>query len=251
VIALIDYGAGNLTSVRKALAAVGATVLTPARPEELVQASAMIVPGVGHFDRTRALDEDWREAIRDAIGRGAPLLGICVGLQWLFEGSAEAPDVEGLGLFPGVCMRLGEHDGDPSADGRRQAAVGRRLAADEARQENDSDRLPTADSRLPGAPRLPSADSRLPLLLKVPHVGWNSVALPRQSGIMSGVPNGAQVYFTHSYAAPVVEDAAAITTYGAPFTAAVERGQISGVQFHPEKSGEIGLRVLRNWLETL
>lgn len=199
MIALIDYGAGNLTSVRKALAAIGADVFTPVAPDSVAAASAIIVPGVGHFDRTRAIDASWREAIGEAIGRGAPLLGICVGLQWLFEGSTEAPGVEGMGLFPGVCERLGEGS-DP---------------------------------------------------LKVPHVGWNSLSFPHETALMAGLPEGAQVYFTHSYAAPVVEDAAAITTYGVPFTAAVERGQITGVQFHPEKSGDVGLRVLRNWIEVL
>lgn len=199
MIALVDYGAGNLTSVRKALGAIGATVFTPAAPGELRQAIAVIVPGVGHFESTRALDAPWRDAIGDAIGRGAPLLGICVGLQWLFEGSTEAPGVAGLGLFPGMCERLGTDD----------------------------------------------------VALKVPHVGWNSLSAPRESAIMAGIPDAAQVYFTHSYAAPLVEDAAAVTTYGTPFTAAVERGQISGVQFHPEKSGDVGLRVLRNWLAML
>jgi imidazole glycerol-phosphate synthase subunit HisH len=198
VIALVDYGAGNLTSVRKALAALSADVFTPAHPEDLADAAGVIVPGVGHFDVTKALHHRWRDAIGDAFGRGRPLLGICVGLQWLFEGSAEAPGVEGLGLFPGICERL------PSE----------------------------------------AAGSRL----KVPHVGWNSLSLPRPTTLLADIPEGAEVYFTHSYAAPVVEDSAAITTYGVPFTAAVERGAVSGVQFHPEKSGEIGLRVLRNWI---
>lgn len=225
MIALVDYGAGNLTSVRKALAAVGASVFTPESPESLAHASAVIVPGVGHFDRTRALDGAWREAIDEAIGRGAPLLGICVGLQWLFEGSTEAPGVEGMGLFPGICGRLGEADAGGSEDPPLHA--------------------PTQTGR--GG----SLDPRVAAALKVPHVGWNALAFPRESRLMAGVPDEAYVYFTHSYAAPVVEDAVAITTYGAPFAAAVERGQISGVQFHPEKSGNVGLRVLRNWVEAL
>ena len=204
MIALLDYGAGNLTSVRKALAAIGAGVWTPTVPGELGRAHGIIVPGVGHFDATRALTADWRTAIRTTMDDGIPLLGICVGLQWLFEGSDEAPDVTGLGVFPGRCTLL-------SASARPQVL------------------------RAPGP-------------LKVPHVGWNSVAMPRPARLMSGVGDGTQFYFTHSFAAPVCGDTAAICEYGVPFSAAVERGNISAVQFHPEKSGDPGLRVLSNWL---
>jgi imidazole glycerol phosphate synthase glutamine amidotransferase subunit len=196
VIALVDYGAGNLTSVRKALGVLGADVVTPREPEALSSASGIIVPGVGHFDVTRAIDTRWREAINEAVSRGIPLLGICVGLQWLFEGSEEAPGLPGLGLFPGLCGRLpGEASG-----------------------------------------------------LKVPHVGWNALTTVREGDLLSGIGDGAQVYFTHSYAAPVVGDTAAVTSYGVPFSAAVERGHVSGVQFHPEKSGDAGIQILRNWL---
>ena len=107
MIALVDYGAGNLTSVRKALAAIGAQVWTPTVPGELGRAHGIIVPGVGHFDSTKRLSEDWRTAIKTVVADGAPLLGICVGLQWLFEGSEEAADVPGLGWFAGSCMLLG------------------------------------------------------------------------------------------------------------------------------------------------
>jgi len=200
VIALVDYGAGNLTSVRKALAFIGAEFWTPAEPSELARASGVIVPGVGHFDSTAALDAPWREAIHAALARSVPLLGICVGLQWLFEGSTEAPGVPGLGVIPGVCSRLGD-----DSPGPRQ-------------------------------------------VLKVPHVGWNSLSFPRPTRLFDGIPEGTQVYFTHSYAAPVVPATAAITTYGVAFSAAVEDGLVSGVQFHPEKSGNAGLRILRNWL---
>lgn len=214
MIALVDYGAGNLTSVRKALAFVGAEFWTPADPAELARARGVIVPGVGHFDSTAALDARWREAIHAALARSAPLLGICVGLQWLFEGSTEAPGVAGLGAIAGTCTRLG--DGP------------------------DSRPVPSA------VEGLPTPNSRRPL--KVPHVGWNSLSFPRQTRLFDGVPEGTQVYFTHSYAAPVVPATAAITTYGVPFSAAVEDGLVSGVQFHPEKSGDAGLRILRNWL---
>ena len=197
MIALVDYGAGNLTSVRKALAAIGAYAWTPSVAGELGRAHGIIVPGVGHFDSTRALTTEWRTAIRTMVDDGVPLLGICVGLQWLFEGSTEAPDVEGLSLFKGTCHIFTEH-----VNGR----------------------------------------------LKVPHVGWNSLNLPRQTRLMAGVKEGSQVYFTHSYAAPVIDDTAATCDYGVQFSAAVERGNVSGVQFHPEKSGDTGLRILSNWL---
>ena len=201
MIALVDYGAGNLTSVRKALAAIGAHVWTPTVPGELGRAHGIIVPGVGHFDATRGLTDDWRAAIKATVADGTPLLGICVGLQWLFEGSDEAPGVSGLGVFSGRCAVL-------------------------------------------AASRRPQAASPL----KVPHVGWNSLAIPRDSKLMAGIAPGTQVYFTHSYAAPVIDDTAATCDYGVPFSAAVERDNVSAVQFHPEKSGEAGLRILTNWL---
>jgi glutamine amidotransferase len=198
VIALIDYKAGNLTSVKKALATMGGVVFVPGTPELIAEASGVIVPGVGHFGATRALDAPWTEAILGRIGEGRPLLGICLGMQWLFEGSDEAPDLPGLGLLSGRCYRLGA----------------------------------TATH------------------VKVPHVGWNSLDVQRsEASILEGVPQGAQVYFTHSYVAPVTGDVAAVTEHGEPFAAVVQRGHIAGVQFHPEKSGDVGLRILRNFVE--
>jgi glutamine amidotransferase len=194
MLALIDYGAGNLTSVRKALAAVGAEFFTPAVAADLAAAEGIIIPGVGHFAATRAIDEPWRAAILDAVGRETPLLGICLGLQFLFEGSEEAPEVRGLGLLAGRCTRL-------------------------------------------------------PPTLKVPHVGWNALALTGSSFLLKGIADGTQVYFTHSYAAPITDACVASTTHSAPFAAAVERGHIFGAQFHPEKSGEPGLRVLRSFVD--
>jgi glutamine amidotransferase len=200
-IALIDYGAGNLTSVKKALAAIGAEVFVPGTPAELARARGVIVPGVGHFDATRALDDPWVNAIRTAVGGGRPLLGICLGMQWLFAGSEEAPDCPGLGLLEGRCYRLSGRSGST--------------------------------------------------LLKIPHVGWNSLRIRRPAPIVAGVGNGAQVYFTHSYAAPVTEDTAATTEHGETFASVVQQGHVAGVQFHPEKSGEVGLQMLRNFVRSV
>src|SRR6266699_7078366 len=107
MVALIDYGAGNLTSVKKALCAIGADVFVPRHPEDLAASQAVIVPGVGHFGATRALGTRWVDAILARVGDGCPLLGICLGMQWLFEGSEEAPDCSGLGILGGRCYRMG------------------------------------------------------------------------------------------------------------------------------------------------
>ncbi len=194
MIALIDYRAGNLTSVKKALASIGAEVMVPSAPEELADAAGVIVPGVGHFGATKALEGAWTEAILARVGEGRPLLGICLGMQWLYEGSDEAPDVSGLGLLSGRCYRI---SGD----------------------------------------------------VKVPHVGWNSLAIQQKTSIVEGVVPGSQVYFTHSYVGPVNGDTIAVTEHGETFAAIVQRGHVAGVQFHPEKSGEVGLRILRNFIE--
>ena len=193
-IALVDYRAGNLTSVAKGLNASGATVHITESPADLLGARAIVIPGVGHFAATAALGEDWRRAIRDAIAAGRPLLGICLGLQWLFEGSDEMPGQPGLGLFPGWCFEL---RGD----------------------------------------------------VKVPHVGWNTLArTARPSRLLNGLSADASAYFTHSFAAPVAPETSATTTHGLEFTSVVERGRVAGVQFHPEKSGTTGLRLLANFV---
>ena len=194
-IALIDYRAGNLTSVRKGFAAVGAEIFTPVSASELARSSAIVVPGVGHFGATSFLDDEWRREIRAAVADGVPLLGICLGLQWLFDGSEEAP-LPGLGLLAGQCAKL-------------------------------------------------------PAVVKVPHVGWNSLDVTRPSPLLEGVSDGTQVYFTHSFAAPVTADCVAATTHGATFAAAVQRRNVWGVQFHPEKSGPPGLRILQNFTRTI
>ncbi len=218
MIALIDYGAGNLTSVRKALAHLGAPVTTPSAPADLEEAAGVIVPGVGNFEVTAALGDDWRAAIRGHIARERPMLGICVGMQWLFDGSAEAPGHPGLELLPGTCDLITDEDGAAAAGG---APAGGGDAAE----------------------ALGNAGG-----FKVPHVGWNSLHRTRDSWLLEGVGEGDQVYFTHSYAAPVTESCVGSTRYGVEFAAAVERGAVGGVQFHPEKSSDVGLRILRNFL---
>ena len=195
MIAVVDYKAGNLTSVMKSLRAVGADPVLTNDPSMVRQADKIILPGVGHFAATQFLeDRGLKSAIQEKIAAGVPFLGICVGLQWLFAGSTEAPECAGLAAFPELCDRFA-----------------------------------------PGK--------------KVPHVGWNSLAVRPTSRLFAGIPDGSFAYFTHSYRAPVGNETVAVTEYGEAFCAAVERGNVMGVQFHPEKSGETGLRLLRNFLE--
>jgi glutamine amidotransferase len=191
---VLDYGVGNLASVHKALSFVGATPVKALHPDSIQQSRAILIPGVGHFESTRALDNDWRRAVLAAISRGAPVFGICLGMQWLFDGSREAPSIPGLGALRGTCDRLA---GD----------------------------------------------------IKVPHVGWNNlVRSHRTSPLMSGIRDGASAYFTHSYAAPVTGATVASTTHGREFASVVEDGRVFGVQWHPEKSGAVGLRMLGNFV---
>jgi glutamine amidotransferase len=190
-----------LTSVKKAFAALGVDLFVPGQPAELSGADAVVVPGVGHFGATGTLADEWTATIRDGIQAGRPLLGICLGMQWLFEGSAEAPECPGLGLLAGHCYRL------------------------------------------PGDSAITTGTT-----VKIPHVGWNALDFERGESIIDGVAPGSQVYFTHSFAAPITDDTVAVTVHGQPFAAIVQRGRVAGVQFHPEKSGEVGLRILRNFL---
>ncbi len=215
MIALIDYKAGNLTSVKKALATIGAEVFVPDTPGDLENSAGIIVPGVGHFGSTRALDQPWIDAILARVGEGRPLFGICLGMQWLFEGSDESPELAGLGLLAGRCYRL------------NQSAIS------------------SPQSAIPN----PQSTIHNPQSVKVPHVGWNSLAIQREAAIVDQVADGSQVYFTHSYVAPITGDTVATTEHGEAFAAVVQRGHISGVQFHPEKSGDVGLRILRNFVE--
>ena len=210
MIAVIDYKAGNLTSVVKALRFLGADdVVVTQSPEAVLRADKIVLPGVGHFQATQLLEDlGLTAATREAVAKGAPFLGICVGLQWLYEGSTEAPGTAGLGHFAGMCERF------PAVE--IQQKDGQELAVD----------------------------------LKSPHVGWNSLEEVRgDSRLLRGVEPGSFVYYTHSWRAPVSADTAAATVYGGAFTGAVERGNVMGVQFHPEKSAETGLKVLKNFLE--
>ena len=196
-VTVIDYKAGNLTSVLKTLRHLGVEAVVTDGDIALVDAAERIVlPGVGHFSATERLDATGlTSAIRAAIARGVPFLGICVGMQWLYAGSSEAPAQPGLAHFSESCARFSE-----------------------------------------------STE-------KVPHVGWNSLEIRPNSRLLAGVGPGEYVYFTHSYKAPVSADTAAVTHYIEPFAAAVERGNVMGVQFHPEKSGATCLKILGNFLK--
>lgn len=195
MIAIVDYKAANLASVQKAVTHLGFESLITGDPEVVRHANRVILPGVGHFSTMqRLVDSGLREVIFESISEGTPFLGICVGMQWLFAGSTEAPEVPGLGLFEGLC----EH---------------------------------------------------FPSKVKSPHVGWNDFEVRGESTLFRAIPRDAFVYFTHSYRAPVSEGVVATTLYGAPFAAAVERDNVFGVQFHPEKSGAAGIQILKNFCE--
>lgn len=196
MIAVFDYGAGNLRSVQNTLAEVGATYTVVDDVEGLNKATKIILPGVGHFGQMlRSLDAmRVRQTILDRIAAGIPFLGICLGLQALFEESEEAPGVKGLGLFAGKVRRFSE-------------------------------------------------DAR------VPHMGWNEVEPKPGSRLFNGMGERPYLYFAHSYFVPVVPQAAATCQYAEPFTAALESGNVFGVQFHPEKSGPLGLKIVKNFVE--
>jgi imidazole glycerol-phosphate synthase subunit HisH len=202
MIAIIDYKAGNLTSVLKTLNYLDAReMVVTQNPVVVAGAAKVVLPGVGHFQATSLLQElGLTDAVRESVAKGAWFLGICVGLQWLFEGSTEAPGIAGLGHFKGTCERF------PALfDG---------------------------------------------VELKSPHVGWNSLEKVRMdSRLMRGVGSGGFVYYTHSWRAPVIHGTAAVTEYGGEFSGAVEKDNVMGVQFHPEKSSAVGLQVLKNFLE--
>jgi len=191
---IVDYGVGNLASVSKALAAAGASPRRVSDPSSIREARGIVIPGVGHFAATSALGPGWRRAVQDAISDGLPVLGICLGMQWLFDGSTEAEGVRGLGAVSGACFRLPDD-------------------------------------------------------VKVPHVGWNSLdRIAPASRLLAGITEGADAYFTHSFAAPVTAATTATTTHGREFASVVERDRVFGVQWHPEKSGAVGLTLLGNFV---
>ena len=193
MIAIVDYGAGNVTSVRRAVEYVGGECVVTSDPAVVESADRIIVPGVGHFGATASFSKNGLGAVLERQMRaGRPVLGICLGMQWMFESSEEAPGITGLGTFRGRCQRL-------------------------------------------------------PANVKSPHVGWNHLSIGRECRLLKGVPSGACVYFTHSFCAPLVEETIASCEYGVSFSAAVQRGNLFGVQFHPEKSGRAGLKVLENF----
>jgi glutamine amidotransferase len=192
MIAIVDYGAGNISSVRKALEHLGATCEVTSDEQVVATADKVVVPGVGHFSRCQSLNSRLRPSVLRFIDQGRPFLGICVGMQWLFSGSTESPETPGAGLFPGECARF-------------------------------------------------------PASVKSPHVGWNQIDLRGGSRLLQGIESGAFVYYTHSYRAPLVADSVASSEYGGDFSAAVERDNVFGVQFHPEKSSRTGLKILENF----
>jgi imidazole glycerol phosphate synthase glutamine amidotransferase subunit len=196
MITILDYGAGNLRSVQNTLAEIGADYELVRNSEGLQDAAKIILPGVGHFGQMmRALDQmRVREALLDRIHAGVPFLGICLGLQALFQGSEEAPEEYGLGLFEGT-------------------------------------------------------NRRFPADAKVPHMGWNEIQPRPGSKLLAGVAPHPYLYFAHSYYAPLNGATAAICSYTADYTAVLECGNMYGVQFHPEKSGPLGLKVVRNFVE--
>ena len=195
MIAIVDYGAGNLASVEKAFRHIGAKVVVTSRPEVVAEAYRVVLPGVGNFAALSALDQHGlTSTLLAGLKANKPFLGICLGMQWLFRGSAEAQELQGAGIFPGRCELF-------------------------------------------------------PNTVKSPHVGWNSLSIATTSNLFRGVARDPFVYFTHSFHAPVVDATTARTDHGIGFSAAVEQGNVFGVQFHPEKSGEVGLTILRNFCE--
>jgi imidazole glycerol phosphate synthase glutamine amidotransferase subunit len=196
MIAIFDYGAGNLRSVANTLEEVGAAYNIVNDADGLLRASKIILPGVGHYGQLlAALDRmKVREPLIACIRSGVPFLGICLGLQSLFETGEEAPEQAGLGLFPGIVRRF-------------------------------------------------------PAGVRIPQMGWNVIDVRSDSKLLAGLGPQPYLYFAHSFYAPLVPQTAATCTYSLAYTAAIEADNIYGVQFHPEKSGPLGLKVMRNFVE--
>ncbi len=193
MIAIVDYKAGNLTSVKKAFEKIGAQPQVTCDPEAVARADKIVLPGVGHFSATATLvDSGLREAITQSLDRGVPFLGICVGMQWMLSSSEESLETQGLCLWPDHCVHF-------------------------------------------------------PADVKSPHVGWNQLEMQGTSRLLRGIPSQSFVYFTHSYRVPLLSSTVAICEYGGKFSAVVEKDHLFGVQFHPEKSGAVGLKLLENF----
>ena len=194
MISIVDYGAGNLRSVQNTLAEIGAAYRLIDDAAEVAQATKLILPGVGHFGQImRSLDAmRVRQPLLEFIRSGRPFLGICIGMQGLYEGSEEDPSVAGLGIFPGQVRRF-------------------------------------------------------PVDARVPHMGWNEIRRQRESPLLAQLPERPFVYFANSYHAPVQPETVAVCDYHGDFSAAVQQENVWGVQFHPEKSGALGLQVVRNF----
>jgi imidazole glycerol phosphate synthase glutamine amidotransferase subunit len=197
VIALLDYGAGNVGSVLKAIEYLGSSVAVVDSSDALARAEKLVLPGQGHFGAVMKALTGHRllEPLRGFIAEGKPFLGICLGLQILYEASEEAPGAAGLGILPGRVTRFQG-------------------------------------------------------VFKVPHVGWSQIEIRQPGRLFHGVENDSFVYNCHSYYGPVTAESSAVTEYGQTFAAGVEANSVWAVQFHPEKSGEVGLRVLRNFIES-
>lgn len=199
MIAIIDYDAGNMKSVEKALLFLGEEVVITRDAEIILGADGVILPGVGAFGDAMEKLHSYGlvEVIKKCVGRGIPFLGICLGLQLLFEGSEESPGVEGLHILDGKIVRI------PAEDG-----------------------------------------------LKVPHIGWNDLSFPNRGKLFQGINQGAYVYFVHSYYLQASDEniVTSTTEYGAHIHASVEKGNVFACQFHPEKSSDVGVQILRNFI---
>lgn len=200
MVAIIDYDAGNIKSVEKAMKLLKQEVVVTRDPETILSADKVILPGVGSFGDAmgKIRQYDLEKVIHEVVERRIPFLGICLGLQLLFERSEESPGVQGLGILKGEILRIPETEG-----------------------------------------------------LKVPHMGWNSLEFSGDGRLFRGIPEDAYVYFVHSYylKAEEPEVVTARTDYGTEIHASVEKGQIFACQFHPEKSSDVGLRILKNFVE--
>ncbi|MGO4963062.1 imidazole glycerol phosphate synthase subunit HisH [Anaerovoracaceae bacterium Sow4_D4] len=201
MIRIIDYGVGNLFSLRSSLRAIGIDADYTGNPVEIRKADKLILPGVGAFrDAREALRSTGLDrVVQEEAGKGKPLMGICLGMQMLFDRSYEYGEYEGLGLIPGEIVPM---------------------------------------------------EGRIPKDLPIPHIGWNELMLKQPSPLMKNTANGDYVYFVHSYYAETpAEYVIATTDYGVEMTAAVQKDNVSGCQFHPEKSSEVGLSILKAFCE--